>query len=145
MAVQWYTLMNKGNGIYKEISLKCAHTHTHAVKGADSKSKVSQTQEGGSEDDLNGAVQSKEMFPDQRRIRQELKEVWPDLLFTPFLPLRSFLYCSLSFEIKLWSTSQASVKAFGSLSTWRMEIAFSLRAQTPELEPTCPVYTSKTF
>lgn len=31
-----------------------------------------------------------------------------DLLFTPFLPLRSFLYCSLSLVIKPGSTSQAS-------------------------------------
>lgn len=30
-----------------------------------------------------------------------------DLLFTPFLPLRSFLYCSLSCAISPWSTSQA--------------------------------------
>lgn len=75
-------------------------------------------------------------------IRQEAAEVWPHLLFTPFLPLRSFLYCSLSLEIRLWSTSQASVIAFGSFSTWRMETAFSLRAQTPELEAPGSVYTS---
>lgn len=31
-----------------------------------------------------------------------------DLLLTPFLPLRSFLYCSFSRVIRLWSTSQAS-------------------------------------
>lgn len=29
------------------------------------------------------------------------------LLFTPFLPLRSFLYCSLSLVMRPWSTSQA--------------------------------------
>lgn len=30
------------------------------------------------------------------------------LLFTPFFPLRSFLYCSLSLVITPWSTFQAS-------------------------------------
>lgn len=33
---------------------------------------------------------------------------WQDLLFTPFFPLRSFLYCSLSLVIRPGSTSQAS-------------------------------------
>lgn len=34
--------------------------------------------------------------------------VYQHLLFTPFFPLRSFLYCSLSLVIRPGSTSQAS-------------------------------------
>lgn len=50
-----------------------------------------------------------------------------DLLFTPFLPLRSFLYCSLSCAISPWSTSQA-ISATGVWSS------FSTRQQENEKE-----------
>lgn len=48
-----------------------------------------------------------------------------DLLFTPFLPLRSFLYCSLSCAISPWSTSQA-------ISPTGVWSSFSTRQQEKE-------------
>lgn len=44
----------------------------------------------------------------RKRRREAATPVGGDLLFTPFLPLRSFLYCSLSLVIRPGSTSQAS-------------------------------------
>lgn len=44
----------------------------------------------------------------ERSGREGGSDVRQDLLFTPFFPLRSFLYCSLSLVIRPGSTSQAS-------------------------------------
>lgn len=46
--------------------------------------------------------------------REGGSSAWQDLLFTPFFPLRSFLYCSLSLVIRPGSTSQASEMGPGS-------------------------------
>jgi len=48
------------------------------------------------------------MMEKKRVGRKQEAGLGQDLLFTPFLPLRSFLYCSLSWAISPWSTSQAS-------------------------------------
>lgn len=45
----------------------------------------------------------------------EGKQPDQDSLFTPFFPFLSFLYCSFSWAIRLWSTSQpSSPRAAGS-------------------------------
>lgn len=76
----------------------------------------------------------------QRRMEEDRKGQWrtvedrkskqlyrQDLLFTPFLPLRSFLYCSLSCAISPWSTSQA-------ISPTGVWSSFSTRQQENEKE-----------
>lgn len=62
------------------------------------------------EEDKEGQRRRKEDGGGQRRTEKDRESEQlcrQDSLFTPFLPLRSFLYCSLSCAISPWSTSQA--------------------------------------
>lgn len=70
----------------------------------------------------------------QREEKEGGSNTWQDLLFTPFLPLRSFLYCSLSLVIRPGSTSQASMGPCSSFSTQGEQ------NQTETLLRNCPVW-----